>query len=265
MIQPATRAHAVEGPHAQFGEDRILDQVFRDRTHGYCVEVGAYDGRTGSATLLFENRGWQCLLVEPIPGCVAEIRGYRRCFVKHCAASSEEGETTFFVADGVEQMSTLELDRGHHRWIRDVGGTVREIQVRTARLDDLLDEVGFCEVQFITIDVEGHELAVLQGLSLDRFNPRIVILEENLSRSESAVARHMAANGYVNFKRTGVNDWYARESDVELVQAGAVRRFKRSKQIQRLQDDCARLIGRHLPVAVKRALANLVERFGTRG
>lgn len=251
------RHRAVEGPHAQFGEDRILARIFTGRTEGWCAEVGAYDGRTGSATLLFERMGWHCLLVEPHPSSVEQIRRNRACAVTHCAASSVEGETRFFVAEGVEQMSTMQADRDHHRWIAEVGGTVCEITVRTARLDDLLVEAGFTELQFLTIDVEGHELEVLRGLSLERFTPRIVIVEENLRRRESDVARHMAAHGYVNFKRTGVNDWYAHSSDADLADAGAIRRFKRAKQVQRVQDDTLAFAAKHLPAGFKRALSRV--------
>jgi len=272
LIPLPVRERGREGPHAQFGEDRILEEIFRDRPAGHCVEVGAYDGRTGSATLLFESKGWKCLLVEPIPERVEEIRTHRRCIVKHCAASSQEGERSFFVAETVEQMSTLESDDSHHRWIRELGGNVREITVRTARLDDLLDEVGFPELEFVTIDTEGHELEVLRGLSLDRFKPRIVIVEEHLIGRGSGVVGHMAARGYVNFRRTGVNDWYAHESDAELVRAQAVRRFKRTRQIERVQDRwlrlrdvCMRFLGLHLPPALKQAVRNIGMRLGGRG
>jgi FkbM family methyltransferase len=254
------RHEAVEGPHAQFGEDRILAEIFADRTGGWCAEVGAYDGLTGSATLHFERAGWQCLLVEPNPESAERISRARSSVVKQCAASSAEGETVLFVAESVEQMSTLEPDGAHLRWIEEVGGRVKPIGVRTARLDDLLDEAGFPELQFLTIDVEGHELEVLRGLSLERFKPRVVILEENLGRRRSAVARHMAEHRYVNFRRTGVNDWYALREDTQLVQRAALRRFRVERQILRLEDGCLRFLERHLPPPVKRALGRLARR-----
>ena len=95
--------------YAQFGEDRILEEIFGDRAEGYCVEIGAHDGLTGSASYLFEKRGWQCLLVEPIPALVEEIRRHRACTVVNCAVSDREGAATLGVADGVEEMSTLDL------------------------------------------------------------------------------------------------------------------------------------------------------------
>src|SRR5487761_893731 len=71
--------------YGQFGEDRILEEIFSDRTNGYCVEIGADDGRTGSATYLFEQ----------IPVSVEEIRRHRTCTVVNCAVSNREGEATF--------------------------------------------------------------------------------------------------------------------------------------------------------------------------
>jgi FkbM family methyltransferase len=251
MLGWSERQEAAAGPGAQFGEDRILAEIFTDTGVGYCAEIGAYDGQTGSATLAFERRGWHCLLVEPIPECVEEIRRHREGVVRQCAASSEEGETTFFLAARVEQMSTLELDHAHHQWVAALGGNIREIRVRTARIDTLLEDVGFPALQFITLDVEGHELEALRGFSLARWAPRIVIIEENRLRRSSAVRSHMSAHGYVNFRRTGVNDWYARSDNCD---PAAIAQFERERRM---------LIARDALVRWREAIDKLRARFTT--
>lgn len=257
--------------HGQFAEDRILQEIFGDRAEGYCVEIGAYDGRTGSASYLFEQRGWHCLLVEPIPALVDEIRKHRACTVVNCAVSDREGTATFFVAENVEQMSTLDLTPDHREWIEQVGGSVREITVRTATLDSLLAEAAFPEIQFITIDVEGHEMAVLEGFSLELHKPRIVIIEDNSLDGNPRVAGHMSDHRYVHFRRTGVNEWYAHESDVELVRPAEIRRFERWKAWQRWErrrkhavNRVATRVGRHLPSPAKRRLRDLLDIFRSR-
>jgi len=63
---------------AQFGEDRILWQVFKRRHHGYFIEVGAYDGITLSNTYFLEQMGWTGLLVEPIPELCQRAAQVRR-------------------------------------------------------------------------------------------------------------------------------------------------------------------------------------------
>jgi FkbM family methyltransferase len=261
-------AQAEAQSHGQFGEDRVLREIFGEQAEGYCVEVGAYDGQTGSASYLFEKRGWQCLLVEPIPALVEQIRERRACTVVNCAASDKEGTASFFVAEDFEEMSTLDLTPDRLEWITEVGGAVKEITVRTATLDSLLAEAGFSEIQFITIDVEGHELEVLEGFTLEKHRPRVVIIEDNSSSDDPRarggdprVGRHMSEHGYVHFRRTGVNEWYAHESDGELVRADEIRRFRRAKVRQRwerrgklLSNRIATRVGACLPAPVKRRL-----------
>lgn len=254
--------------HGQFGEDRILQEVFGDRAEGYCVEIGAYDGRTGSASYPFEKRGWHCLLVEPIPTLAEQIRKHRACTVVNCAVSDKEGTASFFVAENVEEMSTLDLTPDRLEWIEHVGGAVKEITVRTATLDSLLAEAAFPEIQFITIDVEGHEMEVLEGFTLEAHRPRIVIIENNSASDDPRatggnprVEGHMSEHGYVHFRRTGVNEWYAHESDAELVRADEIKRFRRAKVRQRwqrrgkiLSNRIATRVGGYLPTPVKRRL-----------
>jgi FkbM family methyltransferase len=252
--------------YAQFAEDRILGEIFGDRADGCCVEVGANDGVTGSASYLFEKRGWQCLLVEPIPALAEEIRKHRSCLVVNCAASSREGEATFFVAERVEAASTLDLTPEHVEFVRGLGGTIKEITVRTATLDSLLEESGFGQLDFVTIDVEGHELSVLEGFDLGTYRPRIVIIEDNSIDGNVSVTRHMADQGYVHFRRTGVNEWYAHESDAELVKLDEIRKFEREKKIQRwdrrrqqLTNRIATRGGRYFPGSTKRRLRDVYE------
>jgi FkbM family methyltransferase len=254
--------------HGQFGEDRILQEIFGEKPEGYCVEIGAYDGRTGSATYLFEQRGWHCLLVEPNPALVEEIRKHRACTVVNCAVSNKEGTASFFVAENVEEMSTLDLTPDRLEWIEQVGGAVKEVTVRTATLDSLLAEAAFPEIQFITIDVEGHEMEVLEGFTLEVHRPRIVIIEDNSASDDPRarggdprVGRHMSEHGYVHFRRTGVNEWYAHESDTELVRPDEIRRFRRAKARQHWQrqgkflaNRIATRVGAYLPTSLKRRL-----------
>ena len=140
------------------------------------------------------------------------------------------------------------------RWIRELGGSVREIVVPTVTLDRLLTEVNFPRIDFITIDVEGHELDVLRGFSLTKHKPRIVIIEDNSAGGDSEVTRYLAGQGFVNFKRTGVNDWYAHEGDSELTGADVLRDFRRHQRRQRVRRRLVSSLGRCLPGPLKRAL-----------
>lgn len=202
------------GPYySQFREDRLLEQIFKDKDAGTCVEVGAHDGVTGSNTYLFEKKGWRCVLVEPVPELCERMRRFRTGIVVNCAASSMPGETTFFVSESVESWSALHLTESQQARITTGEATVREITVLKRKLDDILDEARVSAVDFVSIDVEGHELEVLKGFSIEKFRPRIIIVEDNPDQEDTNVSIYLEGKRYTNFFRTGVNNWYAIKSD----------------------------------------------------
>ena len=88
---------------------------------------------------------------------------------------------------------------------------VKKIMIETKTIDSLFINTTL-KIDFIKIDIEGHELSVLKGLSLSLWRPLILIIEDStdisLARSKSKIYRHMKLNNYLNFYRSGGNDWY---------------------------------------------------------
>ncbi|MDB6089441.1 MAG: Methyltransferase FkbM [Gammaproteobacteria bacterium] len=206
---------------SQFGEDQILAEIFGERRNGTCVEVGANDGVHGSTTYFFEKLGWRCILVEPNPGLCAEIRAVRAATLFECAASNSRGTVTLHVVEGAwraDGMSTISNKEEDQERIRRHGFTSTAVPVPTMTLDEILTSANLDgAIDFISIDVEGHEEEVIEGFSLQRWQPRIVIVEDNSNAESNATRDQLAKQGYVRFRRTGVNDWYARASDRRLV------------------------------------------------
>ena len=60
--------------------------------------------------------------------------------------------------------------------------------------------------------MEGGELDVLNGLNLDRFKPR-VLLVENDRPSGGDIEPYLDARGYRKFHRQVINDFYVRRGD----------------------------------------------------
>ena len=93
---------------------------------------------------------------------------------------------------------------------------IKKITVNTARLNDIFIERQMTDIDFLTIDVEGHEMSVLLGMSFNEISPRILIIEDNSNGADAEVKRFMESVSYKRFMRTGCNDWYAKKND-ELV------------------------------------------------
>lgn len=207
--------------YSQFGEDRILSEIFRGTGRGTCVEVGANDGITDSVTFFFEKIGWHCILIEPNPELCRLIRANRKATLHECAASDRAGFTTLYIAEGADRahgVSTICATEEAKSKIKAYGFTTRPVEVITRELDDILAESNIEHgIDFISIDVEGHEYEVLKGFSLQRWAPKIIVIEDNSNHANPLVRNYLKRHGYISFKRTGVNDWFATRTQGDLL------------------------------------------------
>ena len=207
--------------YSQFGEDRILFDIFKGKKHGTCIEVGANDGVNDSTSYFFEKLGWNCILVEPNPDLCRQIRSVRNGVLYEYAASSSHHVTTLYIAEGAERahgVSTISDDKEIHNRIKNYRFSCRPVAVQTKTLDEmLLDAQISADIDFISIDVEGHELEVLEGFAIEKWKPTIILVEDNSNYESNIVSNYLKKYGYVRFKRTGVNDWYSSRKDKQLV------------------------------------------------
>jgi FkbM family methyltransferase len=203
--------------HGQFGEDRLLAMIFT-RDEGCCLEVGAYDGITGSPTLAFERKGWTAILVEPLPDLAERASLSRKGPVICAAAGPSEGVVVIQRCREDAAISSCAVGNSFQSEMNRIrAATFEPVEVPQVTLDSVLEACGVVHLDFASIDVEGTEAEVLRGFDLNRWGPRVVLLEDNSRGADRSVLRIMASLGYRRFRTTGVNDWCACQDDHELV------------------------------------------------
>jgi FkbM family methyltransferase len=197
-------------------EKELVWEFFGRKRDGYFVEVGANDPRGGSQTWLLEQRGWRGMLVEPQAAFYQRLVAARprsKVYQVACSAPDRCGLATLHVASH-DGFSTLQPQTDSHG-IEFVGTE----NVRVLTLDALLEAEGNPRIDFVSIDVEGAELEVLQGFSLERHRPTLVLVEDGVRNLDKH--RAMTARGYKLVKRTVLNNWYvARETRFTLTTLG---------------------------------------------
>lgn len=151
--------------HSQCGEDKWILENLKPPVGTYC-EVGAYDGVMSSNTKVFEDLGWQGILVEPDPLMAAqcwENRSLQGNAQTWCCAVGKGDEGIFYVN---------ELDRGLSGFDVPIG---KAMNVLVKRLDWIIRTSGFDSIDLISIDTEGTELEVWE--TIGNVRPKIVIIE----------------------------------------------------------------------------------------
>lgn len=218
---PAVRLlHEVRGmlnpsfPFAsQAGQDHVIDRYFKGKTGGTFVDVGGYDGVTGSNSLYFEKwRGWTGVLVEPVEAQRATAERMRACPCLPYAVADQDGEATFIaVTEGFTQMSGL-ADTYDAKLLDQVRADPRHketaITVQTRTLSGILTESGLTDPDFVSLDIEGGELSALQGFPFDKHRVGAWAIENNTGTPQ--IAELMRENGYNLIEFCGPDEIYAR-------------------------------------------------------
>lgn len=202
--------------HSQSGQDRYVHETFfRDRTGGTFVDIGGYDGVTGSNTLFFEqSRGWQGLLVEPAAGPFEAARRNRSCLCRRVAAGARAASAAFLeVRSGYTQMSGLEdsYDREMLRTVRGNPDHAEDrVRVEVQPIGTLLEDAGIDRIDYVSLDVEGGEMAVLEAFPFDSVPVTAWSIENNAGRPD--IARFMAVRGYAAVEFIGTDEIYCTAS-----------------------------------------------------
>jgi FkbM family methyltransferase len=218
--------------YAQNAEDVVLDRVL-PRDDGFYVDVGAASPDASSVTRHFYEKGWRGVNIDPRSDACAELRAKRpRDLNLQIAVGAEDGATTFYVVDEDHDLSTI--DPGDLAFLRSRGFSfhAEEVQVRT--LDSVLAMAEADSIDFLKIDAEGAERAVLSGLDFGRWRPKVVVVEAvkpwSRDRTDADWRSILEEHGYVEGLFDGVNLFFApaEESDVlaGLVPASAVDQFR---------------------------------------
>lgn len=157
------------------GIDQRVAEIF-DTHIGHACDVGANDGRFNSNTLSFEERGWTVLCVEPNP-LLAESGRERRKLWREVACGAADEDCVDFGVCGPMMPYPSRSSLGTQP--RDSGGPAEKVvKVMVRTLDRLLEEAGFPRLDYLTVDVEGWERDVMAGFTVERWKPRVIVLEE---------------------------------------------------------------------------------------
>jgi FkbM family methyltransferase len=164
--------------YSQEGEDLILERFFENQNSGFYVDVGAHHPRRFSNTFLFYKRGWHGINIEPNPDALKLFQRHRKKDINlGFGVGDIEGQLAYFMFNEPALNSfdrVLSEQRQDHRYrIIDT----KSISVK--RLAHILQEYMPAQtpIDFMSIDVEGYDLQVLQSNDWSRFRPACVLVE----------------------------------------------------------------------------------------
>lgn len=210
--------------------DKALISIFErylSYSSGYYVDVGANDGRSSSNTYHLEKyQDWTGVLIEPIMHTFfrsKQIRSLQKNIFFNCACVGPD-----FIDSNIELLysglmtilssKTVEFDpiswaeSGEQFLAR--GETVQKTWSTARTLDSILSEANSPnKIDLLSIDVEGSELGVLQGINFSKFLFKYILIETKI---ESASHKHLLDLEYKLVERIQQNLLFAHRSTLEM-------------------------------------------------
>ena len=189
--------------YAQLGQDLLTVYFFKHHPsrQKYFLDIGAFDGIGFSNTRLLFEQGWSGICIEPVLKNYKKLKKlYRGTHVitVRAAAADYEGEMVLNVAtipwakDWGSDVSSP-TDDALERW-PDYVWEKETVPVMT--VNNILEHNKVRHVDFISIDVEGCELAVLRGFDLDKYQPPLIIVEYSSSEERKELVELFRQQGY---------------------------------------------------------------------
>jgi len=211
-----------ENYYGQYGEDQIVYNILKDTPNGIFMDIGAHDGIRFSNTYFYELLGWKGLCIEAHPDYYNICTQNRpNSIVLHCACNNKNGVCKFN-ANYRGALSTLNDDlkdffcehyKGYYGNNENklIQGMINgQISVPSRTIDSLMEEY-FPDksIELLSIDTDGSEKWVLQGFDINKWKPRVIIIE--VSVVPKIVNNYFKNTNYYKAYSNGTNTIYCRD------------------------------------------------------
>ena len=198
--------------YAQCGEDLIVRFVFDSLAiaRPTYLDIGAHHPTFLSNTALFHRSGCRGVNIEPDPELFERFRRARARDVNlNVGVGAQRGVLEFFVMAN-RTLNTFSAEEANAYAAQGIAiRSRRPIEVTT--VSEVIETHCATTPDFVSIDVEGLDLVILQSFDFARHRP-IVFCVETITYSSSGegrkldeVTRLMERNGYMAYADTHIN------------------------------------------------------------
>ncbi len=190
--------------YSQYREDLVIDALFSHRRDGFYVDVGANDPDIFSNTKLFYGRGWRGINVEPEPNLHAGLCAKRDRDINLKVGVGPAPGTMTFYRMSADTLSSFNKQAALQAGKLYGATLVSEEPTPVVRLVDIFEShLGGITIDFMSVDAEGYDLAVLESNDWARFRPALIIVEINVGGDD--IIKFLQQHDYILVFDNGTN------------------------------------------------------------
>jgi len=178
--------------------DKVLYMnYFYEIKDGFFVDCGAAEGVLYSCTKFFEDSlDWKGVCIEPSPKAFAPLQTNRKATNLNLGLSNKDGNVIFTEAfkpgnsgGAIDYLPKLK------NWVAGFGYSFLDIQVDVITYRSLIERLGINKVDLMIIDVEGHEMQVIEGMVGTSVLPKVICIEYTIT-GMNRITKALSGLGY---------------------------------------------------------------------
>lgn len=155
--------------------DILVNYFFKNKKYGVFVDVGCQNPISNNNTyLLYKKKKWSGVNIDLDQKNIDlfNLVRQRDINIKAAVSSGNFKKKIYFYHDK-SAINTIEKKIS----LRQKAKVKKIIDINTVTLNQLLIKNKIKKIDFLTIDVEGHEMSVLKGFNIKKFSPSLVVIE----------------------------------------------------------------------------------------
>jgi FkbM family methyltransferase len=155
--------------------DILVNYFYKNKFGGFFVDVGCSNPISINNTyLLYKNKNWNGINIDLDQKNIDLFNLVRKKDINIKAAiSSGKFKKKIYFYHSKSSINTIEKKISNYQKAK----VSKIINVNTVSLNSLLIENKIKKIDFLTIDVEGHEINVLNGFDIKKYSPSLVVIE----------------------------------------------------------------------------------------
>jgi len=158
------------------GVDVIIENIFRNKQKGFYVDVGCQNPIKNNNTYLLYKKGWFGLNIDLDKDNI-DIFNVSRPNDENIntAISNKVGQTDLYFYHKKSPINTIDKSTSDFQ-----KANVSEIKkIQTDTLNNILYNSKYknTKINLLSVDVEGHELQVFEGLDFNLYKPDVIVVE----------------------------------------------------------------------------------------
>jgi len=155
--------------------DLIVDYIFKNKNDGFYLDVGSQHPISNNNTYLLFKRGWRGINIDLDKKNIELFNTARPNDINlNLAISSSVAEKKLYFYHDKSPINTLDKNTSNFQ-----KAAVKEIKtIKTTTLDITLQNINLDNnIDYMNLDVEGHEMNILNAFDISRYKPSIISVE----------------------------------------------------------------------------------------